>query len=94
METGVLIVGFVIIAGLLAGYITARIGPRWMLWTLWAACAAAAATVLVWAQGAPPETLAPALILVAVILPFSGCTVVAGLIGLVARRLMADDPAQ
>lgn len=93
MEPLVFIIGFACFGGLLAGYSVARLCPRWMLWTLWAV-GVAAGGVTAMMQAAQSETggLAGAIILFGAIIPFTGCAIVAGLIGLVARRAAEPQP--
>ena len=88
MELLVFIIGFACFGGLLAGFAVARLCPRRMLWTLWAVGIAAGGITAMMPQW-QYETggLLGTIILFGAILPFTVCAIIAGLIGLVARRV-------
>ncbi|MBY4892605.1 hypothetical protein KUL25_07485 [Rhodobacteraceae bacterium N5(2021)] len=88
-----LLLGFAVIGGILAGYVTARLAPRWALWALWGGCAIIGGALVIWFLAfAPNDEIGRIIVLYGVFAPFAGCCVVAGVIGLVVRRTIAKEP--
>lgn len=91
--TFTMLAGFSAIGGILAGYFTARVAPLRVLFALWAVAILAALLFYLWmsfaAFGDPFILIA---ILMAGLVPFAACTILAGGIGLIVRRTIAQEP--
>lgn len=86
-----LFVGFAAIAGILAGYITARIGTRWMLFALWGASTLLCLLMLTLTYSEDmDEALVGIYILFGLMVPFTACAFFAGGLGLLVRRLRRE----
>ncbi|MBL4629119.1 MAG: hypothetical protein JKY00_14005 [Roseicyclus sp.] len=86
----VVVIGFAAIGGILAGYVTARLGPRWMIWVLWAGCLLIGLGAVLWMQSLPNGGGADGVvILYGILAPFTGCAFIAGIIAMVARAAIA-----
>lgn len=90
MNQIVLFVGFSVIAGLLAGYMTARLGSRRMVWALWGVSGSIVIGAVLWSGAAADRAgLESVLLVYGILLPFAGCAIVAGILGLAVRRILA-----
>lgn len=94
MDTLVVYVGFAAIGGLLTGYLTGRFARFPISLALWAVCAGG---LIIYANrldaGDGPDSIDPILVLYGILLPFCACVVIASLIGMVARKVLADRTA-
>lgn len=89
----VLLIGFTCIAGILAGYLAARLGPVWSIWVLWTGCIILCLCLFVWSStGNTDVSIGGLFVFSALAVPFAGCAFVAGAIGLVVRRTIAKEP--
>lgn len=85
-----MVLGFTIIAGILAGYITARKGPTWAVLVLWALCAFCLVGYAMFLDtGTGSDALQSAVVLYGVLIPFSISVVVSSLIGAFVRTIIA-----
>lgn len=92
--TYTLSLGFVLIGGLLVGYLSARLAPKWAVWTALICVAAIFPVVFISYRIAGPEYgMAGAIILNAVVLPFIGSVFISAVIGALARRIADRDVA-
>lgn len=90
----VLLIGFTCIAGILAGYLAARLGPIWSVWALWLGCIILCGGLFVWSgTGNMDANIGGMFVFSALAVPFAGCAFLAGSIGLIVRRTLAKDPA-
>ncbi|MEX3014856.1 hypothetical protein [Gymnodinialimonas hymeniacidonis] len=87
MDTLVLYIGFAILAGMAAGYMTARLGTRRMVLALWSASALTIAAAILWsdAHGGNVDAI---LVVYGMLVPFAGCAIVAGALGLAVRSVV------
>ncbi|MEJ6395321.1 hypothetical protein V8J82_18815 [Gymnodinialimonas sp. 2305UL16-5] len=87
MDSLTLIIGFALMAGLAAGYATARFAPVWAVWTLGLVCLAA----LILGAGVIAITASAGLMLWSgiAIMPFAAAVLLAGAIGLIVRSQVA-----
>ena len=88
METLVLFIGFAILAGLAAGYMTARLGSRRMVLALWSASAVVISGAILWSDY-HGQNVDAILLVYGMLVPFAGCAIVAGALGLAARSIAA-----
>ncbi|MBF9043854.1 hypothetical protein HKCCE4037_10990 [Rhodobacterales bacterium HKCCE4037] len=88
MDTLVLFIGFSILAGMAAGYMTARIGSRRLVLALWSASAIVIAAAILWSD-AHGHSYDAILMVYGMLVPFAGCAIVAGALGLVGRGVAA-----
>lgn len=95
MDTLTVILGFSAIGGLIAGYLTGRLAPVWTFGALLAVCVAVAVAAGVWLRTLAPDDQVWGTVLLFMILgPFTFCAAVAGVIGLLARRIIMRSQAQ
>ncbi|WP_224815312.1 hypothetical protein [Hasllibacter sp. MH4015] len=90
MNLLIVIVAFAAIGGILAGYVTARVGPAWTIFALWVACAGA---TMGYAMFLDTDTgrgaLQSPLVLYGILIPFSMCVVVSSVIGAGVRVFLS-----
>lgn len=88
--TMTMLLGFSVIGGLLAGYSVARLAPLWALFLLWALTIFGAILFYGYMHVAVElDPFAAVAILFGALVPIAVCSVVAGAIGLVVRRVVA-----
>lgn len=84
------VLGFAIIAGILAGYITARKAPMWAILVLWILCALSIMGYAAFLDtGTGRGAMQSAVVLYGVLIPFSISVLLSSLIGVVVRMIFA-----
>ncbi|HID68314.1 MAG TPA: hypothetical protein EYP31_08690 [Roseibacterium sp.] len=90
-----LLLGFVVIGGILLGYVAARLGPPWMVWAVWGVSIVGAVLFWFWAVNFDDsQGLVGIVVLVAMVMPFVGCVGISGLIGMIARKVANRTPSE
>lgn len=92
--TAPFVIGFAAIAGILAGFLTARMAPLRIFLGLVGICTLAFAALFLWASvpSADVDGFTVMIVFLAFV-PFTICVLVAGGIGLLARRIVTQREA-
>lgn len=89
------LMAFSAIAGILAGYLSARLGPRWLFPVIVTASVIGVLCLWGWSLVAPAtDPFFVVIVVVGIAGPLVGGMVLAGIIGVIARRIITQQEAR